>query len=471
MIARERAGWGTFVAGLALAAVAWADSGDELVGDWERSLGATRIREVWHISRNRSQFAVRGEYYQNDQKVGSFRGDGESFEPATATLKFRLTGSLAGKEIDRQIVHELVVRGARLSLTSTLGKKKETAALIKARPSATGSATAAGGAKVFVPTPQTPAFTEVRRFKIGPINYFHSAALSPDGKLLALCDRSAEGRGVEIHDVDAGMVVKRLPTGGLVVFMGFTDDGQTFVASGFDLSKPSLATAWDTATWTEKWKLDHGRMTNHALSGDGRYYAAGKGNVPGGPSGALKIWDTTTQQEVHSQEYAHSPRLAMPADGKILFFGHGNPAIFEWPKKKLLATEAGRGGDDGIANNVMSFTVTADGRGYALGGYTGDAAILVTSSGKLVRSLPQLSAGEGPVKDLRFIDNRRLLVARAGAEFGLFDTTSGRVLAYARPELATRSVANIDTHPGSTRFAAYCGAEAIVFELPAAASP
>ena len=250
------------------------------------------------------------------------------------------------------------------------------------------------------------------------------------------------------------------------------DDGQTFVASGFNLSKPSLAIAWDTATWTEKWKLDHGRATKHSLSGDGRFYAAAKGDVPGGPKGALKVWETATQKEAYSQEYAESPRLVFPADGQTLFFGAGTPAILDWPKKKFVAVESGRGGDDGIGDRVMTFAVTADGRGYALGGSPGDSSVLVTASGKLVRSLPRLGSGEGFVKDLRFLDNRRLLVAHSAAEFVLFDTTSGRALAYAKPELTgNRGVGNIDAHPGSTRFAAYCGSEAIVFELPKSAGP
>jgi hypothetical protein len=457
----------------ALAPTASAEEpGDELIGDWERSIGAARVREVWHITRDRARFTIRGDYLQGDKDVGSFRGEEVNFDAASKTLRFKLVGTAGGKEIDRQMTHELVLKGTRLSLTSSLGKKKDTAVLTKARAVTSTKGTAASGPATFAPTPQTPAFTEVRRIKIGAINYYHSVALSPDGKLLALCDRSREGQGVEIHDVDAGTVIKRLSTGGLLTYMGFTADGGTFVASGFDLNKPSLAIAWDTATWTEKWKFDHGRMTRHAISGDGRFYAAGKGNVPGGPQGALKIWNTSTQQEVYSQEYAHSPRLAFSGDGQTLLFGDGTPAILEWSKKKMVATEAGRGTDDGIADRIFCFAVTADGRGYALGGSPGDSSVLVTASGKLVRSLPRLGDGQGFIKDVKFVDNRRLLVAHSAAEFVLFETTSGRPLAYVKPELAgNRSVANIDVHQGSTRFAAYCGGEAIVFALPSAGAP
>jgi hypothetical protein len=138
----------------------------------------------------------------------------------------------------------------------------------------------------------------------------------------------------------------------------------------------------------------------------------------------------------------------------------------------MVATEAGRGTDDGIADRVFCFAVTADGRGYALGGSPGDSSVLVAASGKLVRSLPRLGDGQGFIKDVKFIDNRQLLVAHSAAEFALFDTTNGRALAYVKPELSgNRSVANIDAHPGSTRFAAYCGGEAIVFELPKSAAP
>ena len=466
------------VCGFALPAVAAAaEPGDELVGDWERSIGAARIREVWHITRNGTRFTIRGDYLQGDKDVGTFRGEDVSFDAASKTLRFRLVGTAGGKEIDGKIAHELVLKGTRLSLTSSLGKKKETAALVRARAmpaskAPAGKAATASGRETFAPTPQTPTFTEVRRYNVGPVNYYLAVALSPDGKLLALCDRGAEGNGVEIHDVDAGTVAKRLSTGGLLTFMGFTDDGQTFVASSFNLNKPSVAIAWETATWTEKWRLDHGRMLKHTLSGDGRYYAAGKGNVPGGPQGVLKVWDTSTQQEVYSQEYAHDPRLAFSGNGQTLLFGDGTPAILELPKKKLLATEAGRGTDDGIADRIFCFAVTADGRGYALGGSPGDSSVLVTASGKLVRSLPRLGDGQGFIRDLMFLDNRKLLVAHSASEFALFDTTSGRVLAHARPELSgNRGVADIDAHPGSTRFAAWCGSEAIVFELPKAASP
>lgn len=452
---------------LALPVAASAEPGDELVGDWERSLSATRVREVWHIARDKARFSIRGEYVLNDKDVGRFRGENVEFDAAQATLRFILSGSAGGKEIDRKIEHELELKGARLSLTSVLGKKKETAFLVKSRAT---SNTPAGGAKTLAITDQTPTFTEVRRFPIGAIDYYFAVALSPDGKLLALCDRSRDGRGVEIHDVDAGKVIQRLPTSGGLCYMAFTDDGQTFVASGFDLNQPALATAWNTADWSQKWQLDHGRMVKHAISGDGRYYAAGKGNVPGGPQGQLKVWDTTTQQEVYAQEYAHGPRLALSSDGQTLLFGDGTPAILDVPRKKMLATEAGRGTDDGVAGRIMSFAVTPDGRGYALGDSEGNSSVLVTTSGKLVRSLPRLGDGTGFIRDMRFLSNRQLLVAHSASEFALLDTTNGRVQAYAKPELAgRRGMSGIDAHPGSTRFAAYCSGEAIVFELPTAA--
>jgi len=73
----------------------------------------------------------------------------------------------------------------------------------------------------------------------------------------------------------------------------------------------------------------------------------------------------------------------------------------------------------------------------------------------------------GRVADLVFLDNRRLLVAHSASEFTLFNVTSGKALAYLRPDFAgKRRTTDIDIHPGGQRFAAYCGSEAIVYELP-----
>jgi WD40 repeat protein len=209
-------------------------------------------------------------------------------------------------------------------------------------------------------------------------------------------------------------------------------------------------------------------MIKHKISGDGKWYAAGKGAVPGGPEGVLKIWNVETKEVVHSQDHHDDPLLAMPSDGRLLFYGESRPAILDRSAGKLLATEAGRGQSSGLTNNVHTFAVTPDGRGYALGDVSGASAVLVTSSGKVVKSFPRLNGGVGQVADLAFLDNRRLLVAHRACEFALFDVTTGKALAYLRPDFAggKRRCSDIDIHPGSTRFAAYCGSEAVVYELP-----
>lgn len=475
-----------------IASPAFAEPGDELVGDWERTFGARRTREVWQIARDKQQFLIRGQFLQNNKPIGQFRGEKVRYDKAAGVLRCKREIELAGKPAQKEAAdYAIELKGARLSITSTLGKRTETVALTKTelKPSAAdvASSDAAGQSEPVSPAAASgspagdeladrndvsprdglPTFSEIRRFEIGPTAYFFAVAISPDGARLALSDRTQEGRGVEIHDVDSGEVVKRLETGGTVGFMAFTDDGATFVADGFNVSKPSHTIAWDSTTWTESWRLDNGGMIKHAISGDGKWYAAAKGAVPGGPEGKLSIWDLATHEPVHSQDYQHDARLALSADGRLLLFGDGNPAIFERATGKLIATEAGRGKSNGLRDNVCTFAVTPDGRGYALGDVGGSAAVLVTSSGKLVKSFPRLNDKVGRVVDLVFLDNRRLLVAHSSSEFTLFNVTSGKALAYLRPDFAgKRRMTDIDIHPGGKRFAAYCGSEAIVYELP-----
>jgi hypothetical protein len=474
---------------LSITSAAFAEPGDELVGDWERTVGARKIREVWRIDRDGvKKLRLTGRYLQGDKEVGKFRGENEKFDEASGTLRCKLVIDLAGEFAKKdEAEYELSLKGARLSVTSKLGTKKETLALTKAKPvdettassaekpaaspagSSASSAGNGGGRQNFQAPEGLPGFTEVRRITVGPTGYLFEVALSPDGKLLALSDIGSEGKAVAIYDVDSGKVVQRLTAGGTVSHMAFTDDGSMFVSASFKLGQPAPTIGWDTATWTEKWRLMEDRiMSRHAVSGDGKWYAADRGNEPGGPNGVLKIWDTATQTMVHSQECSSSCRLAWPADGRVLLFQFtGTPAILDRQTKKMLTTESGRRGDSGVEGEISAIAVTADGRGYALGDVYGGSAVLVTSSGKLVKSLPRLNQGVGVVGDLAFIDNRKLLVAHRACEFALFDVTSGKALAFTRDKNAgKRPTSDIDYRPGSPRFAAYCGSEVVVYELP-----
>jgi hypothetical protein len=471
---------------LPMATVARAEPGDELIGDWERTIGARKTREVWHIVRDSGRFTLSGRYFQGDKEVGKFRGENEKFDEASATLTCKLTIDLAGQAAKRdQAQYEITLKGNRLSVISTIGSRKETINLTKAKatdvpaadmpepsggnPAApTGEAAASSGDKRNLqPADDVPAFAEVRRIQVGPTGYLFQVALSPDGKLLALSDVGQNGKAVAIVDVDTGMVVKHLPAEGLVTYMGFTDDGATFVSAAFTLDKGSPTIGWDTATWSERWRLENGRMNRHAISGDGKWYAANKGNIPGGPDGVLKIWDLQAQAEVHSQACSQDARLAWPGDGKVLLFGSSTPGILERQTKKLLAKESGRGGNSGVEGEISAIAVTADGRGYALGDVHGGSSVLVTASGKLVKSLPRLNQGLGRVGDLAFIDNRTLLVAHRASEFALFDVASGKALAFTRDKNAgKRTTSDIDHHPSCPRFAAHCGSEVVVYELP-----
>jgi WD40 repeat protein len=474
----------TILAGLLLTITtdARAEPGDELIGEWERTIGARKTREVWKIDRDGGKkLRLTGRFLQADKEVGKFHGDGEKYDEASGTLRFKLNIDLAGQPAKKdEAEYEITFKGARLSVTSKLGTKKETLALTKAKATAetTASSTSTPAASAGEPAASSgdkrnldpaalPAFAEVRRIQLGSTGYLFQVALSPDGKLLALSDNGQEGKAVAILDVDTGMLVKRLAGGGLVGHMAFTDDGATFISAAFNLDKPSPVIAWDTATWSEKWQFDNGRMTGHATSGDGKWYAANKGNVPGGPDGVLKIWDLATQAEVHSQACSDGGRMAWPADGRVLLFGRSTPGILERQTKKLIGKESGRGGDNGVEGEISAFAVTADGRGYALGDVHGSSSVLVTSSGKLVKSLPRLNQGVGRIGDLAFIDNRTLLVAHRASEFALFDVISGKALAFTRDKNAgKRTTSDIDHHPNCPRFAAHCGSEVVVYELP-----
>jgi hypothetical protein len=67
---------------LSMTGTARAEPGDELIGDWKRTVGARKKREVWHIVRDHGRFTLSGRHSQADKELDRFRGS-----PPTAAPK------------------------------------------------------------------------------------------------------------------------------------------------------------------------------------------------------------------------------------------------------------------------------------------------------------------------------------------------------------------------------------------------
>ncbi len=135
---------------------------------------------------------------------------------------------------------------------------------------------------------RTPELEQDYDVKVNTDNGVLAAALSPDGKTLAI--GTQEGR-IEVWDTNsASWRVRDIGDEkiGTIWKLAYAADGRT----AYTASDDGIVRGWDTATWKPTATLDatEGSATALALSPDGKTLVAGY------RSGAIAIWDVATGQ-------------------------------------------------------------------------------------------------------------------------------------------------------------------------------
>jgi WD40 repeat protein len=137
----------------------------------------------------------------------------------------------------------------------------------------------------------------------------HCLAFSPDGKMLASCNR-----WVHLWDVHAGKKLRQLQ--GLddsgAYALSFSPDGRLLATGGLD----QLIRLWDVGTGKQVGKLNGGTLLR-ALS----FSPDGRSLVSSGDDFTVRVWEIATRQErtriARRQVLAHQ-RIPFSADGRYL---------------------------------------------------------------------------------------------------------------------------------------------------------
>jgi hypothetical protein len=196
----------------------------------------------------------------------------------------------------------------------------------------------------------------------------HSAAFSPDGKLLAT--GLYGGQDVVVWDVAARRPVRQLASGKTVQF----SPDNTLLAA----SQGNIIRLWDVATWNTVANFTAPTAEVHCFSfaPDGRTLAVGDS------AGTLRLWDVARKHEIASRR-GHTSGIwtvAFSPDGRRLATGGGDNSVKLWDLAPLQEV-ASLTGHDG---QVYCVTFSPDGN-----------TLVSTSADGSVRlwQAPLLSAG------------------------------------------------------------------------------
>jgi WD40 repeat protein len=208
-------------------------------------------------------------------------------------------------------------------------------------------------------------------------NVVFAGAFSPDGKWFAGggYDQDKTGYFVRLWDVETGMELRKMRSGGGVRCLAFSPDGTT-LAIGGDSGRTIAVRLYDPATGKERRSvpfLDAGRVSSVAFSPDGKTLAASGG-------GTTRLFDPATGAEKLRID-GKGIDLRFSPDGKVLV-GAISGAIYKWDAATGRPLIPG-GGD----SSVGQVEVTSDGKRVVTRGVDGDAHVWDAKTGEHLKRL------------------------------------------------------------------------------------
>lgn len=208
-----------------------------------------------------------------------------------------------------------------------------------------------------------------------PPQPFLAAAVSPDGRLLAV---AGESKSVFVLDRAAGKVLAEL-TGhaDVVAGLAFSPDGKTLASAAYD----KAVKLWDAATWKETRTLKGhtGWVLGVAFSPDGKTLATG------GYDKTVRLWDVATGEPKASwKEHTAGVRsVAFLPDGDHLVSGGSDRIVRLWDLRdgKVARQLKGHKGA------VRGVAVSPDGKLIATGGEDRSVKVWDAATGAELRSV------------------------------------------------------------------------------------
>jgi len=277
-----------------------------------------------------------------------------------------------------------------------------------------------------------------------------NALLSPDGRILATAERTAERTGghyrFQLRDTEDGRLLRELPSPPFPVavagsepvvpqytksLMAFSPDSGAFAygvsTPGRDAA-PQRLTVWNVTGDRERTTLDitsssTGTAVALALGPGGRTLLAAR--TPGTPHLTDEVWDVARHRRTAVLKGFDSHLLAVRPDGRLLVGGSHSAALPAGPVTARALGQSGR---------IGALAFGADGSRMAAGDLTGRVALWDGDLRRRAGILPNVFPGPAldtpeAVSALAFSpDGRTLAVAGDAGTVQLWDTATQQPL-------------------------------------------
>jgi WD40 repeat protein len=222
--------------------------------------------------------------------------------------------------------------------------------------------------------------TLVRSFD-GHRDAIYSAALSPDGKILAT---GSYDQKIKLWDVETGHELRTLSGhNGAIFSLAFRPDGKILASASADRT----VKLWDVATGERRDTLSQSLKELYAVA----FSRDGKQLVAGGVDNRIRVWQisenaTETTNPLLDAKYAHEGailNLVFSADGELLLSSAEDNTVKVWGarhlrEKLLLETQP---------DWARALAFTADDKTIAVGRMDGSLGFYDAATGKRIPAL------------------------------------------------------------------------------------